>query len=266
MIKKIVFRVLIFLGIGLFLLYIFQERLIFLNEKAIPKDYIYKFPQAFEEVNLTTKDNETINAIHFKLNKPKGVILFFHGNKGNLQRWGAIAPYLLAYNYEVFIIDYRGYGKSTGKFNEEQMYQDALLAYDHLKKQYSEDQIVVYGRSLGATFAARVAVENTPKHVILEAPFYNLKRVAQYYFALSPTFLLKYTFRTDKDIPKIKSPIIFFHGDQDRTTSFEQSKELFQLVTSTQKEFVRIPGGTHHNLKDFEIYRTKLKEILETVH
>ncbi len=265
MIKKIVFGILIFLGIGLFLFYIFQEKLIFLNGKKTPKDYVYQFPQPFEEVNISTKDNQNIHALHFKLDKPKGVILFFHGNKGNLERWGSIVPYLLAYNYEVLVMDYRNYGKSTGSFSEEKMYTDALLAYDHLKKQYSEDQIVVYGRSLGTTFATRIGVENKPKHIILEAPFYNLKRATQYYFSLSPTFILKYHFRTDKNIPKITSPITFFHGEDDKTTSFEQSKELFELVTSKQKEFVAIPSGTHHNLKEFEAYQSKIKEILSVL-
>ncbi|MBL4605856.1 MAG: alpha/beta hydrolase [Flavobacteriaceae bacterium] len=265
MIKKIGLGILIFLGIGLFLFYVFQEKLIFLNGKKIPKDYVYLFPQSFEEVNLITEDNKTINALHFKLEAPKGVILFFHGNKGNLQRWGTIVPYLLAYNYEVLVMDYRGYGKSSGSFDEEKMYSDGLLAYDYLKKKYSENQIVVYGRSMGTTFATRVAAENNPKHVILEAPFYNLKRATQYYFTLSPTFLVKYKFRTDIDIPKVTSAITFFHGDDDATTSFEQSKELFQLVKSQQKEFVPIPTGTHHNLKDFDLYKSILKEILSVI-
>ena len=262
MIKRIVYGILIFIGVGLFLFYVFQERLIFLNGKKIPKDVAYQFPQPFKEVNLTTHDNETINALHFTLDKPEGIVLFFHGNKGNLQRWGTIVPYLLEYNYEVFVIDYRNYGKSTGSFDEANMYQDALLAYDHLKKQYAEDQIVVYGRSMGATFATHVGVYNQPKHVVLEAPFYNLKRAIQNYFVLAPTFLAKYQFPTDQKIGKITSPITFFHGDEDSTTSFEQSKELFALVQSSQKEFVPIPNGTHHNLKDFDIYQTKLKEIL----
>jgi alpha-beta hydrolase superfamily lysophospholipase len=263
MMKKVVFGIFILLGVGLFLFYLFQEKLIFLNGKKTPKDYTYQFPQTFEEVNLSTQDNQTIHALHFKLEKPKGVILFFHGNKGNLERWGTIVPYLLEYEYEVLVMDYRNYGKSTGNFNEEQMYADALLTYDYLKQHYSEDQIVVYGRSMGATFATRVGAENNPKHVVLEAPFYNLKRATQYYFSLSPTFLLKYQFYTNKDIPKVTSPITFFHGDDDATTSFDQSKELFQLVTSQQKEFVPIQTVTHHNLKEFAIYQETLNVIFK---
>jgi fermentation-respiration switch protein FrsA (DUF1100 family) len=118
---------------------------------------------------------------------------------------------------------------------------------------------------MGATFATRVGAENNPKHVVLEAPFYNLKRATQYYFSLSPTFLLKYQFYTNKDIPKVTSPITFFHGDDDATTSFDQSKELFQLVSSKQKEFITIPTGTHHNLKEFDAYQSKMKEVLRVI-
>ena len=263
MIKKIVYGILIFLGVGLFLFYFFQERFIFLNGKKLAKDFVYDFPEPFQEINLNTADDQTINALHFTLQDSKGVVLFFHGNKGNLERWGKIVPYILDYGYDVFVMDYRNYGKSTGEFSEQRMYQDAVLAYDHLKNQYSDEKIVVYGRSLGATFASEVGVQRNPKHVVLEAPFYNLKRATQFYFALSPYFLLKYDFKNNEKVGKIQCPITFFHGDEDRTTSFDQSKELFSLVTSSQKEFVPIPKGTHHNVKDFEIYQQTLRKILD---
>ena len=263
MIKKMVYGILTFLGVGLLLFYFFQERFIFLNGKKLPQNYVYDFPRPFKEVNLKTQDNQTINALHFKLENPKGIILFFHGNKGNLERWGAIVPYLLDYGYEVFVMDYRNYGKSTGNFNEERMYKDALLAYDHLTKKISENQIVVYGRSLGATFATEVGANRNPKHIILEAPFYNLERATQFYFILSPSFLLKYHFKTHEKIGNIKSPVTFFHGNKDRTTSHKQSKELFHLVNSIQKEFVTVDTGTHHNLKEYKIYQKKLRQILD---
>ncbi|MFD2568484.1 alpha/beta hydrolase [Pseudotenacibaculum haliotis] len=263
MIKKIVYGVLILLGVGLLFFYFFQERFIFLNGKKLAKDFVYQFPQTFQEINITTQDNETLNALHFTQQDSKGVILFFHGNKGNLERWGAIVPYLLDYGYDVLVMDYRNYGKSTGSFDEAKMYEDALTVYDHLKDHYTEEQIVVYGRSLGATFASHVGANRNPKHVVLEAPFYNLKRATRNFFILAPTFLLKYKLPSDKIVPKISVPVTFFHGDDDGTTSFEESKELFELVGSQQKEFVAIPTGTHHNLKDFDLYKQKLQELLK---
>ena len=262
MIRRIVYGLFILLGVGLLFFYFFQEKFIFLNGKKLSKDFVYDFPQTFREVNLTTADNESINALHFTVDEPKGVILFFHGNKGNLKRWGTIVPYLLDYGYDVFVMDYRNYGKSSGDFVEDKMYQDALLAYDHLVKSNKEERIVVYGRSLGATFASEVGAKRNPKHVILEAPFYNMKKATRFYFALSPTFLLKYKFENNKRVGKIKSPVTFFHGNADETTSYPQSKELFKLVTSEEKEFVTLPAGTHHNLSNFPSYKSVLKKIL----
>ncbi len=261
MIKRIAAALVIVSCVILILLYMFQEKIIFPTEK-LDKNFVFSFRQEFEEVNLNTDDGETINALHFKVKHPKGIILFFHGNKGNLSRWGNLVSYLETYQYDVFVIDYRNYGKSTGSYDEKKMYQDGLLAYNYVKQQFFENQIVVYGRSLGCTFATRVATQNNPKHLVLEAPFYNMKRGVRFFSKLAPTFIIKYKFRTDFDIPKVKSPVTFFHGDADKTTSFEESNELFELVTSKQKEFVPISKGTHHNLKEFDIYKTKLTHIL----
>lgn len=261
-IRKMIYGILIFIVLGLAFFYFYQERLLFLPGESLPKNYTYNFSEPFKEINLNTKDGETINTIHFTLENPKGVVLFFHGNRGNLQRWGNIVTYLLDYNYEVFVMDYRHYGKSTGSFDEKAMYQDAIKAYQHLRKSYDENQIVVYGRSLGSTFAARVGATFKPKHVVLEAPFYNIKEAIKFYFPFPPVFLLKYYFRTDKDLPKIMSPLTIFHGTEDNTTAFEDSKKLFSLAKSTHKEFVPIPDATHHNIINFEIYKDKLKRIL----
>ena len=247
------------------ILHLFQEKLIFLPE-PIASNYVYTFPFNFEEVNLTTSDNETINALHIKAENPKGIILYFHGNQGNLIRWGEITSYFLQYDYDVFVIDYRGYGKSTGVFNEYRMYEDALLSYEHVKKQFKEEDIIVYGRSLGATFAAKVASENSPKHLILEAPFYSLHQAANHKYKVIPKFFLNFKFKTYQFISKIKSPITIFHGNQDKITPFEGSKALFELITSLKKEFIPLKKGTHHNVRSYELYQNKIKNIVTKVN
>lgn len=261
MIKKIISTLLVIGSVLILILYMFQDKIIFRAEK-LPKDHIFSFEQEFEEINLPTKDGELINGLHFKVQAPKGIILFFHGNKGNLSRWGNLVSYLKYYEYDVFVIDYRNYGKSTGKYHEEKMYEDALLAYDYVRQHFSEENIVVYGRSLGCTFATRVAALHNPKHLVLEGSFYNLKRGVRFYSKLAPTFIIKYRFDTHLDIPKVKSPVTFFHGDADIVTSFADSRDLFDLATS-KKDIVILPGGTHHNLKDYEMYKEKLSKILD---
>ncbi len=244
------------------LLHLFQEKFIFLQE-PIETKYVYQFPFDFEEVNLKTADNQTINALHIKAENPKGIILYFHGNQGNLIRWGNITSYFTQFNYDVFVIDYRGYGKSTGEFNETQMYNDALLSYNHVKKQFSEDNIIVYGRSLGTTFATKVGSENNPKHVILEAPFYNLHHAANYKYKVIPKFILNFKFKSNEYITKVKSPITIFHGTEDKTTPIRGAKSLFDLISTSKREFISLENGTHHNVRDFKEYTTTLKRIFE---
>jgi len=244
------------------ILHVFQEKLIFLPEE-IDINFAYNFPFDFEEVNLKTADDETINALHIKAENPKGIMLFFHGNQGNLIRWGEITSYFTQFNYDVFVIDYRGYGKSTGVFNEANMYADALLSYSHVKKQFLEENIVVYGRSLGTTFAAKVASENNPKHVVLEAPFYSLHNAANHKYKVIPKFLLNFKFKTHLLIPIIKSPITIFHGTDDKVTPYSGSQQLFELVSTPKKELILLENGTHHNVRDFENYTSALKGILD---
>jgi alpha-beta hydrolase superfamily lysophospholipase len=243
-------------------LYFIQEKFIFISGKKLGKNYQYKFSNKFEEVFIKTDDDNQVHALHFKLPKPKGVVLFCHGNKGDLTKWGDRVSYFLDYNYEVLVFDYRNYGKSTGDFNEEAMYNDALSVYNHLKNNFKEENIVVYGFSLGGTFATRIASLNTPKELILEAPFFNFKKAAQYKYRFSPTFLLKYQFSTNNDIVKVTAPITVFHGNDDETTFYKDSKELLILNSSTKNKHVILDGGTHHNLREFPIYKEKLKEIL----
>jgi len=243
------------------ILHVFQEKLIFLSEE-IEASYRYDFPFDFEEVNLTTSDNETINALHIKADNPKGIILFFHGNQGNLIRWGEVTSYFTQFNYDVFVIDYRGYGKSTGAFDEAKMYADALLSYHHITQQFSEENIIVYGRSLGTTFAAKVASENNPKHLVLEAPFYSLHHAANHKYKVVPKFILNFKFETHLLIPKIKSPITIFHGTEDSVTPSKGSQQLYDLITSDTKKLILLKEGTHHNVRTFTEYTNALKSIL----
>ncbi|SHM97776.1 alpha/beta hydrolase [Polaribacter sp. KT 15] len=251
-----------FIIIYFLVLYFNQEKFIFKNGKKLDRNYNFNFENSYEEVFIKTPDDNEINGIHFKLEKPKGVILFCHGNKGNLSTWGKRVQFFLDNNYEVLIFDYRNYGKSTGDFNENAMYKDALCVYNHLKNLFKENNIIVYGFSLGGTFATHIASRNQAKILILEAPFFNLAKAIHNYSKFIPLFLVKYKFRTDKDIIKVKSPIIIFHGNRDVTTSYKDSIALINLNISKQNSCFIIDGGTHHNIKESDIYKHKMKEIL----
>lgn len=261
-IKKILKGVLLFYIILTTIAYFLQDKLVF-HPQILAQDFEYDLLIPFEEINLKTADNETLNGLHLKADNAKGVVLYFHGNSGSLKQWGQVTSYFIDYNYDVFVIDFRGFGKSTGKFDEEAMYIDAQLCYDYLKKSYPEEKIVVYGKSMGTTFATKVAAENTPQQLILEVPFYNLADAGQHRFPLAPTFLMKYKFETNKYIQKVNCPITFFHGTDDWVTPYEGSKRLFSEAPIENKQFITIDGGGHNNLINFPKYQNELKELLD---
>ena len=161
-------------------------------------------------------------------------------------------------------MDYRRYGKSTGLRTEEKMYSDAQICYDYVSKLYDEKNIVVYGRSLGGTFATFVASKNNPKQLILEATFYSMTEVINNKLPILPySELLKFKFETDKFIGTVKAPTIIFHGNEDTLVSIDLGKKLFEKSNKENTEFIEIDGATHHNIGEFEVYKNTLKNILK---
>ncbi|HEX7535362.1 MAG TPA: alpha/beta fold hydrolase [Syntrophales bacterium] len=250
-------------GCGVF--YFRQENMIFYPE-ALPPDFQYNFPARFDEVTLGV-DGAAINALHFKTDNPKGAIIYFHGNAGNLSGWGEVALDFTRLSYDVLIPDYRGYGKSTGKIRSEGMLQDdAAAAYRYLKERYPENQIIVYGRSIGTGIAAYLARESKPRMLILESPIFNMRDLAGYHYPLMPgvlvAWILKYPMRTDLWIADVPCPVYLFHGTEDDVVPYNSSERLLKLI-KTQSRLITIPGGGHNNLSDSPLYHEELKRILK---
>jgi uncharacterized protein len=237
-----------------------QESMIF-HPVILPKEYNFDFPQNHEELFIKTEDAE-INALHFKMKSPKGVIFYLHGNAGALDSWGEVAYDLERYGYDLFIFDYRGYGKSTGIQSESAFHNDVRILYQYLLKNYNEKNIVIYGRSLGTGFATKVASENNPKLLILETPYYSFQDLSQSYFPFLPIgLILKYKIRTDLWFPKVKCPVLIFHGTEDEVVPYKQSIKLSKLLKKNDK-LVTFKGGTHSDLLSFPAMREYLSEYL----
>ncbi len=260
---KKVFKVLFFLyAMITAALYFLQEKILFLPTE-LPQDYEYTFEYPFEELFLKPEENVHINALHFKADNPKGVILYFHGNAGDLSRWGNIAQHFVYLGYDLFIMDYRGYGKSSGPLNEQSFYDDAQFCYNYLLQEYSEDEITLYGRSLGTGMATFLASGHQPKQLILETPYHSILDVAKNRFPLLPvSLLLKYTFPTYEYIPKVNCPITIFHGTDDAVVPYSSAQKLKALAPS-ETTFITIDEGGHNNLIEFETYRSAIKKLLQ---
>lgn len=244
-------------------LYFLQEKLLFLPT-VLKQDYQFQFNHNFEELNLETDDGAKLNAIHFKVENPKGVILYFHGNAGDLSRWGLVAEYFVEKQYDVLIMDYRSFGKSTGKLSEAVFYSDAQLFYDYLKKQYDEKDITLYGRSLGTGITTCLASKNNPKQLVLETPYYSILDVAKDRFSIFPVEkLLKYEFPSYKFIKDVSCPIAIFHGTNDEVVPYQSAKKLFEVSPEKLAKLVTIKGGNHGNLSAFDVYHHHIDNMLK---
>jgi uncharacterized protein len=265
--KLIKMLIYIFLGIAivyfaiLAILYFVQEKIIFYPEK-LSASYQYNFNGNFEEKWIETTNSSRLNALLFKSDSSKGIILYLHGNAGALDSWGGIAPIYTSLGYDILIPDYRGFGKSTGKiYSETQMFNDVQNIYNFIKEKYPEEKIVIIGYSIGTGLAAYLASKNHPKKLILLAPYYNFPDLMRHTYKLLPTILLKYKLMTNEFIGKVKAPIAIFHGKNDDLIYYQSSEKLYKLCKSGDKMFL-LSNQSHIGMDENADYRMELEKFL----
>jgi len=243
------------------LLYVFQEELIFFPQK-LEQNYTFNFGQNFEEVTIKTEDQKNLHGLLFKSVHSKGLIFYLHGNAGSLRSWGEVAQAYTDLNYDIFLLDYRGYGKSEGTIRgEEQLYQDIQVAYNEMLKLYSEDKISVIGYSIGTGLAAKLASTNEPELLILQAPFYSLTDLMEHTYPIVPTCLLKYKFETNEYVKACNMPIVIFHGNQDNLIYYNSSVKLKEEMQSACRLII-LKGQGHNGMTDNPDYRAAIEKIL----
>lgn len=244
------------------LLFVYQARLIFYPGK-LPRNFIFRLNDKDKEVFLETSDHEEIHALYYEGSRPE-VILYFHGNAGDLSGWQFVSEDFTAHGYNFLIIDYRGYGKSSGKISEKGFYHDAEAAYTFLvqEKGYAPENIIVYGRSIGSGVAVDLASRYPVKGLVLESPYASLSRLANEKLPfLFPSLYLRFRFNNLEKIKKIKSPVILLHGSNDSLIPPSHSERLLKKITG-KKKLIIIKEGSHNDLNSFEEYNRFLEEDL----
>ena len=243
------------------LLYVYLEKLIFFPQK-LKKSYQFNFGnQYFEELMIETADDKLINALLFKAESSKGVIFYLHGNAGSLESWGTVASLYTYMHYDVFILDYRGFGKSEGKITgEKQLFEDNQIAYNKVKERYKEEDIILLGYSIGTALVAKLAAENNPKLMILQAPFYSFAEMLSKQFSF-PSFLLKYKLRTNEYLKQCKCPVVIFHGDKDEIVDYKWSVKLKEEFKD-KIHLITLNGEGHNEITTNEVYQNEMQRIL----
>jgi pimeloyl-ACP methyl ester carboxylesterase len=245
-----------------------QEKFIFVP--TLPGEpFESKLAVECEEFSLTTPHNGSIHALLLKVDKPKGVVIYLHGNTGSLKRWQFMAEEISGYELDVFVPDYRGYGKSKGRRSEAFMHRDMEYCFDLIRERYSNQNIIIYGRSLGCAFACRLASRREAHMLILETPFYNMIETGKYYLPFLPVkYLLRYKFRSDIYLQHIDCPIHILHGTRDIIVPHDQALKLYRLGELHNREITMttIVGGKHGNLNGFPLFREKLEQFFQSLN
>jgi alpha-beta hydrolase superfamily lysophospholipase len=254
--------IIIYCTIG-FVLYYTQEYFLF-HPDVIARDVPYTFSVPFEEKAIPFSSTDTISMVKFfTATKPsKGIVLYFHGNKGNINRYAKFAQNFTSNGYEIWMLDYPGFGKSVGKRSEAKIYSQAEQVYKLAKSVVSPDSIVVYGKSIGTGVAAYIASRNDCKQLILETPYSSIPDLFACYAPIYPTErMATYRFPIIEYLRDVKSPITIFHGTKDKVIPYRCAARLIQSLKKGD-DFVTIESGAHHNLNDYPKFQEKLKRLL----
>ena len=203
----------------------------------------------YEDVSFEAGDGTRLHGWFFPLPGKEPFILFCHGNAGNISHRIENVKLLLDYGLQVFIYDYRGYGRSGGRPSEAGLYQDGLAAYDYLveRKKILPDRIIPFGRSLGAAVAMEIATKRDVRSLIIESAFTSTKDMAKsmFLFQLLSPFLPPH-YNNLKKIKGITVPKLIIHGEADEIIPFSMGQKLYRAAC-IPKYFFPIRGAGHND-------------------
>jgi fermentation-respiration switch protein FrsA (DUF1100 family) len=245
-----------------------ENRMIFHPSAAIERT-----PQQagleFEDIFFTARDGVRLNGWFIPHHQARATLVWFHGNAGNIgHRVDNIKLLHDRVPVNIFIFDYRGYGRSEGAPTEQGTYLDGEGALALMREKLGAEgvkKIILFGRSLGAAVAAEIATRFPSQGLILESPFVSIAEMTRLYFPLlpiGPLLLTRYDVQTT--VQKITVPVLVLHGDYDSVVPFEQGKTVFAAAPEPKK-FFTIAGADHNDtyVVGGEAYYEQLKEFIE---
>ncbi|MBA7648620.1 hypothetical protein ES703_56408 [subsurface metagenome] len=227
-------------------LFIFQSHHVYYPEHIISANPS-NIGLEFESVSFETENGVTLSGWYVPRENARGVILFCHGNAGNISHRLESIRIFNQLGLDVFIFDYRGYGQSEGKPSEQGTYEDASAAWRYLtqQRQVNPNEIIVFGRSLGGAVASWLAQSHSPGALILESTFTSLPDIAASLYPYLPVrLLLRFKYNTAEYLGKVNCPVLIVHSRDDEIMPFSHGRRLFEMASEPRK-FLEI-SGTHN--------------------
>jgi pimeloyl-ACP methyl ester carboxylesterase len=253
----------VYAGVGIVLYYL--QDYILLHPKPLPANHTFSFSQAFKEENIALSKTDTLNLVKFAATGPvkKGVLIYFHGNKDNVEHYAPFVPAFTKHGYEVWMPDYPGFGKSTGEISEQKLYDIAYQVRTLAATNCPDDSIVIYGKSLGTALATYTAGLRPCRQLILETPYYSIPSLFRSYAFMYPARMLSnYKLPTYEFLQDVKAPVTIFHGTGDWVVPYRSGVRLKKFLKAGDL-FVKIPDGSHNNLSESALYLSTLDSVLQ---
>ncbi len=236
-----------------------QERLIF-QPVTLPANHRFELGPDVHETWVDVP-GARLHALHLRLPRPDGVVFFLHGNAGNLESWFVNADFYRRANFDLFMIDFRGYGKSNGRVRSEaELMADVRAAWAQIAPQYKGLRRVIYGRSLGSGLAAMLAAEVQPELTVLATPYSSMCALVRDLYPWVPPGLLRYPLRTDLALPRVKGPVLMVHGAHDELIPVAHSTRLAALAPAVK--LLLLPEAGHNDIQMFPAYLDALAAAL----
>ncbi len=258
-----------------------QERLLF-HPTPLPADHRFNLPADVQETSIDVP-GARLHALHLRLPQPDGLVFYLHGNAGNLASWFVNLDFWRGLNVDLFMVDYRGYGKSSGRIaSQAELLADVQAAWQAVAPAYAGRPVVLAGRSLGTGLAAHLAAHlaadtaadlaatrpaaQRPAALLLVSPYTSLRALAAQHYPLAPGALLRYPLRTDAALqalaaaPGPKPAVVLLHGAQDALIPPAHSDALAALLPGAQVQHFN--GAGHGDLQDFEPYLAAVRSAV----
>jgi pimeloyl-ACP methyl ester carboxylesterase len=247
-------------GAALLALWWGQEGLLF-HPQVLPATH--RFDRG-DDVHETWIDvpGARLNALHLRLPEPQGVVFFLHGNAGSLDNWFVNAGFYRQANFDLFMIDYRDFGQSTGRIQSQaQLEADVLAAWAQVAPRYAGRKRVIFGRSLGTGLAAGLAAQVQPELTVLVSPYESMQALAREHYPWVPGALLRYPLRTDLALARVLGPVLLAHGGRDTLIPPSHSQALSR--EAPQAQLLIVPEAGHNDIHTFALYLDTLRAALQ---
>jgi uncharacterized protein len=243
--------------------YYLQDYILF-HPESLSRNHRFGFKEPHKDINIPYDNQSNLNIVEFTTLQPvRGVVLYFHGNRKNISWYAHYAGNFTRHGYEVWMIDYPGYGKSTGPITEQRLYDYAVQLYKLARSRFAKDSIVIYGKSMGTGIAAYIASKRDCKQLILETPYYSMTSLMGHYLPIYPVSrMIHYKIPTWQYLKEVIAPVTIFHGTSDGIIPYGNALQLESSLKPAD-QFITIEGGSHNDLNDFPLFHQKLDSLLK---